>query len=214
MNLPDKYVITIGRSFGSGGRAVGRIIADRLGIEFYDKKLLTKVAEKSGLNSEYAQENDERMPHMLCGIIPISMGYYSGGWFGSAPASGPDHIYNAQCDFIHEIARAEPCVIVGRSADYILRDLPNVVNIFVHAPLENCARRILDRGDAKSITEAITMAERTNKLRANFYNFYTDKRWGRADSYDLCVDSSTMPLDTLADFIIDFVRIKLSGPRG
>lgn len=211
--LPDRYVITIGRSFGSGGRAVGRIIADKLGIGFYDKKLLVKAAEKSGLNHEYARENDERMPRLLGGIIPFSMGYYPSGWFGAAPTSGPDSIYNAQCDFIHEIAASEPCVIVGRSADYILRDLDNVVNIFVHAPVEDCARRVLKRGDAATMQDAVAMTERTNKLRSNFYNFYTDKRWGAACSYDLCVDSSTMPLDTLADFIIEYVRYKLSSPR-
>lgn len=209
MKMPPKYVITVGRSFGSGGRQLGRIIADKLGIEFYDKKLLVKAAEKSGLNHEYARENDERMPRMFGGIIPFSMGYYPSGWFGGSPASGPDSIYNAQCEFIHELANSEPCVIVGRSADYILRDMPNVVNIFVHAPAEVCARRILERGDAATEADAVALAERTNKLRANFYNFYTDKRWGCACSYDLCVDSSVMPLDALADFVIEFVRAKL-----
>ncbi len=211
MNLPEKYVITIGRSFGSGGRAIGRIIAEKLGIGFYDKKLLVKAAEKSGLNHEYARENDERMPRMFSGIIPFSMGYYPSGWFGGTQASGPDSIYNAQCDFIHELAGSEPCVIVGRSADYILRDMPDVVNIFVHAPVADCARRVLERGEAADMAAAIAMTERTNKLRANFYNFYTDKRWGAAESYDMCVDSSTMPLDSLADFIIEFVRLKLSS---
>ena len=121
MNLPERYVITIGRTFGSGGRAVGRLVADALGIGFYDKKLLVKAAEKSGLNHQFVCENDERMPRMLGGIIPFSIGSYPSGWFGAAPSSGPDSIYKAQCDFIHELAASEPCVIVGRSADYILR---------------------------------------------------------------------------------------------
>ena len=210
--MPDKYVITIGRSFGSGGRMVGQIIADRLGIGFYDKKLLSLAAEKSGLNHEFARDNDERMPRIFGAILPFSVaGYYPSGWFGSSPASGPDSIYSAQCDFIHELALSEPCVLVGRSADYILRDVPNVVNIFVHAPLTDCARRTLDRGEAADMEEARAMVQRINKLRANFYNFYTDKKWGAACSYDLCVDSSTMPLDTLAEFIIGFARHKLAG---
>lgn len=210
MKLPDKYVITIGRSFGSGGRAVGRIIADKLGIGFYDKKLLAAVAERSGLNHDFTRENEERMPRTFGGVIPFSMGYYPSGWFGASPACTPDSIYSAQCDFIQELADTEPCVIVGRSADFILRDKPNVVNIFVHAPVEECAQRVLERNEAKSLDEAIAITERTNKLRANFYNFYTDKRWGCATSYDLCVDSSTMPLDSLADFIIEYVRLRLS----
>lgn len=209
--LPPKYIITVGRTFGSGGRLVGQAIADKLNIGFYDKKLLVKAAEKSGLNHEYARENDERMPRMFGGIIPFSMGYYPSGWFGGTPSTGPDSIYNAQCDFIRELAQSEPCVIVGRSADYILRDLPNVVNIFVHAPAEACARRIFERGDASSLQEAFTVAERSNKLRANFYNFYTDKRWGAACSYDLCIDSTSLPMDQLADHIIDFVARKLAN---
>lgn len=209
MNLPDRYVITIGRTFGSGGRALGRIIADKLGIGFYDSKLLVKAAEKSGLNHEFACENDERTPRMLGGIVPFIMGCYPTGWLGATPASAPDSIYNAQCELIHELAESEPCVIVGRSADYILRDVPNVINIFVHAPLADCARRVLERGEAPSMQEAETLIERTNKLRANFYNFYTDKRWGVACGYDLCLDSSLMPLETLADFVINYIRLRL-----
>ena len=211
MNLPERYVITIGRTFGSGGRAVGRLVADALGIGFYDKKLLVKAAEKSGLNHQFVCENDERMPRMHGGIIPFSIGSYPSGWFGAAPSSGPDSIYKAQCDFIHELAASEPCVIVGRSADYILRDLPNVVNIFVHAPLDACAERVIRRGEASDIDEARAMANRFNKMRAEFYNFYTDKRWGAACSYDLCLDSSQMPLDTMAEFIIHYVRLRLAS---
>lgn len=210
MKMPDKYVITIGRSFGSGGRMVGQIIADKLGIGYYDKKLLSKAAEKSGLDDEYARLNDERMPRMFAGIIPFSTGYYPSGWLGPTPATGPDSIYSAQCDLICELAASESCVIVGRTADYILRKVPDVVNIFVHAPLDVCAARVLERGEASSLDEARAMVTRMNKLRANFYNFYTDKRWSNACGYDLCVDSSIMPLEDLADYIIRFVHIKLA----
>lgn len=206
--LPKNYVITIGRSFGSGGRALGKLIADRLGIGFYDKQLLVKAAEKAGYNVEFFEKNDERAPKVMGGIIPFSMGFYPMSWIGDS-TSAPDGIYKAQCDFIHELANTEPCVIVGRSADYILRDVPNVVNIFVHAPLEECAKRIVERLDCTTEAQAIALAERTNKLRANFYNFYTDKRWGRADSYDLCVNSSSLPLEDLADLVIDYVKRRL-----
>ncbi len=206
--LPENYVITIGRSFGSGGRALGKLIADKLGIGFYDKKLLVKAAEKAGYNLEYLEKNDERAPQIMGGVIPFSMGFYPMSWLGDNGCAS-DGIYKAQCDFIHELAGTEPCVIVGRSADYILRDVPNVVNIFVHAPKADCARRIVERMESTTEAQAMALAERTNKLRANFYNFYTDKRWGRADSYDLCLDSSLLPLDELADFVIDYVRRRL-----
>lgn len=207
--LPDKYVITIGRSFGSGGRALGRMIAERLGIAFYDKMLLVKAAEKAGYNIEYFEQGDERVPRIMGSIIPFSMGFYPMSWVGDSTGGNTDRVYKAQCDFIHDLANGEPCVIVGRSADYVLRDVDNVVNIFVHAPIDECAKRIVGRHDTGTLDEARALAERTNKLRANFYNFYTDKRWGHATSYDLCIDSSTMPLEKLADFIINYIHLRL-----
>lgn len=207
--LPEKYVITIGRSFGSGGRALGRLIAEKLGIEFYDKKLLVKAAEKSGYHLEYFEKNEERAPSIMGGIIPFSMGYYPMSWIGDTSGSGSDTIYKAQSEFIHELAAGKPCVIVGRSSDYILRDVDNVVNIFVHAPIEACVDRIVDRGECTDRNKARLLAERTNKLRANFYNFYTDRRWGHASTYDLCVDSSKLPLDKLADYVIDYIKLRL-----
>ena len=207
--LPDKYVITIGRTFGSGGRALGRAIADKLGIGFYDKQLLVKAAEKAGYNIEYIEKNDERAPSVMGSSIPFSFGFYQMSWIGNPGGGGSDSTYSAQCDLMHELAESEPCVIVGRSADYVLRDLPNVVNIFVHAPIEECVRRITSRGDVTRETDAKALAERTNKLRANFYNFYTDKRWGYAESYDLCVNSALMPIDALADYVIEFIKQRL-----
>ena len=207
--LPDKYVITIGRTFGSGGRALGRAIADKLGIGFYDKQLLVKAAEKAGYNIEYIEKNDERAPSVMGSSIPFSFGFYPMSWIGNPGGGGSDSTYSAQCDLMHELAESEPCVIVGRSAGYVLRDLPNVVNIFVHAPIEECVRRITSRGDVTRETDAKALAERTNKLRANFYNFYTDKRWGYAESYDLCVNSALMPIDALADYVIEFIKQRL-----
>ncbi len=207
--LPSKYVITIGRSFGSGGRALGRMIADRLGIAFYDKMLLIKAAEKAGYNIEYFEQGDEKAPKIMGSIIPFSMGFYPMSWVGDPSGGSSDKVYKAQCDFIHELAEGEPCVIVGRSADYVLRDVDNVVNIFVHAPIDECAKRIVERCESKSLDEAKALAGRTNKLRANFYNFYTDKRWGAASSYDLCIDSSSLPMEQLADMVIDYVRRRL-----
>lgn len=206
--LPEKYVITIGRSFGSGGRALGKIIADKLGIGFYDKQLLVKAAEKAGYNLEFFEKADERVPNIMGGIIPFSMGFYPMSWIGDS-ASGADNVYKAQCEFMHELANNEACVIVGRSADFVLRDIPNLINIFVHAPMDKCVERILQRSECSSADEARTLAERTNKLRSNFYNFYTDKRWGRADSYDLCFDSSLLPLEVIADMVIEYLHHRL-----
>ena len=205
MNLPERYVITIGRTFGSGGRAVGRLVADALGIGFYDKKLLVKAAEKSGLNHQFVCENDERMPRMLGGIIPFSIGSYPSGWFGAAPSSGPDSIYKAQSDLIHELAAERPCVIVGRSADYVLRDHPRTINLFVHAPMEARIDRIIKRQPELSREKARAKAEKINRLRANYYNFYTDKTWGAAESYDLTLDTSLLSMSDITEIVREYM---------
>lgn len=207
--LPEKYVITIGRCFGSGGRELGKIIADKLGIDFYDKKLLVKAAEKAGYDIEFFKSGDERAPKFMGGIIPFSMGFYPLSWLGDTSSAGGDRIYKAQCEFIHELAQSEPCVIVGRSADYVLRDMENVINIFVHAPIDECAKRIVKRMECQNLAEAKALAERTNKLRANYYNFYTDKHWGDAASYHLTFDTSLLPLDEIADITIDYLHRRL-----
>lgn len=212
-HLPEKFVITIGRSFGSGGRELGRLVAEKLGIAFYDKELLVRAAEKAGMSPEYFERNDERMPTFFSGLLSFSHGYNPMAYCAGATNANSDGIYQAQSEFIHELAAHEACVIVGRSADYILRDVPNVVNIFVHAPMEARVRRIVARADSLDSDSARTLAEKTDRLRSNFYNFYTDKRWGAARSYDLSVDSTVMPIDQLADFVIDFVCRKLSANR-
>lgn len=209
-SLPDRYVITVGRSFGSGGRQLGRLIADRLGIAFYDKELLVKAAQKAGLSTEYFEKNDERMPSFISGLFSFNLGYNPMAYYAGSTSISSDSIYQAQCDFIHEIASAGPCVIVGRSADYVLRDVDNVINIFVHAPMECCVRRIIERADTVTAEQARALAEKTNKLRSNFYNFYTDKRWGDARSYDLTLDSSLLGMDELAETVIDYVYRRLS----
>ncbi len=203
--LPEKYVITVGRSFGSGGR----MIADRLGIAFYDKELLVKAAEKAGMSPEYFERNDERVPRFISGLFSFNHGYSTMPFYSGSSSISSDSIYQAQCDFIHEIASDGPCVIVGRSADYVLRDIDNVVNIFVHARMDDCVRRILERADTLTADEARCLAERTNKVRAAFYNFYTDKRWGAASTYDLTLDSSLLPLEECADFVIDYLYRRL-----
>ncbi len=142
------------------------------------------------------------------GVVQFSMGFYPMSWIGDT-ISGSDGIYKAQCEFMHELAAKEACVIVGRSADYVLRDVENVINIFVHAPADVCAQRIVDRLECKSPEEAKVLAARTNKLRENFYNFYTDKRWGAAESYDLTFDSSLIPLEEIADIIIEYIHRRL-----
>ena len=210
-NLPDKYIITIGRQMGSGGRLLGRILADRLGIAFYDRELLMQAARDSGLSPEFFEQKDERRPQLFSGLFSINMGLSPITWFDNVAGNNDDALYKAQCDFMHRITTDKPCVIVGRSADYVLRDLPNLVNIFVHADPDDCARRVFERDpQGRTLEQCRAYCEKTNKLRANFYNFYTDKRWGDSTSYDLCFNSSVMSLEDIADIIIEYLNKRFS----
>lgn len=202
----NNYVITIGRQFGSGGRELGKLIAQKLGITYYDKELLIEAAKKAGVSPEFFERNDEKAPRFLSGLLSFTMGYNPYSLYSGSTSISDDSIYTAQSDFIHHAAEQGPCVIVGRSADYVLRDHPRCANIFVHAPVDTCVDRIMRRGDKTTREQARAMAEKTNKLRANYYNFYTDKTWGDARSYDLTIDSSLMPMEDVADMVIEYVK--------
>lgn len=210
--LPEKYVITVGRRMGSGGRALGRKLAEKLGIAFFDKELLLDAAKRSGLAPEMFERNDERRPHFISGLFSFNMGMGPVATYTSSTISD-DALYKAQCDFIHEIAAAGPCVIVGRTADYVLRDTPNVINIFVHADIDDCARRIMEREPRLTFEQARRTAEKTNKLRAGFYNFYTDKRWGDSSGYDMTINSSTMSLDDIADMVVEYMKRRFAKQK-
>lgn len=199
--MKDKIIITIGRQFGSGGRELGKLLAESLGIDYYDKKLLIEGAQHAGVSCEYFENRDEKAPSFLGGMLSPWVNS-SASWYGGAMCYGTDdNTYLCQCEVIRKIAEKGSCVIVGRSADYVLRDYPGALHIFVHAPIEKCAERIVARGEAKSIEEAIAKAKKVNKLRANYYNFYTDKEWGNSASYDLTFDSSKISMEQAVEMI-------------
>lgn len=203
---PRHIVITVGRQFGSGGRELGRKIAERLGIAYYDKELLCKAASDAGVAQSFVEEHDERVPKFLSSAISFNMGVSPVAWYQGPSSISGDSIYGAQGDAIRRLAAEGPCVIVGRTADYLLRDFPCVINIFVHAPIENCVDRICSRTPSLTRQKARQLAEKTNKLRASYYNFYTDKRWGDTLSYDLTIDTSLLSTDDIADLVVDYAK--------
>lgn len=202
----DNFVITIGRQFGSGGRELGKMLASRLGIDYYDKELLVESARLAGVHPKFFEDKDERFPSFLNGILSFSMGCSPVCYYTGASAIGEDGLYKAMSDFLLSTAREKSFVVVGRSADYILRDHPRCINIFVHAPMDDCIRRITSRNDAIDADKAKALAEKTNRWRAEFYNFFTDKTWGAAASYDLTLDSAAMAMSDNADVIIEYLR--------
>lgn len=206
MENDKTYVIAIGRQFGCGGREIGQLIAKGLGVAYYDKELLSEAAKSSGVNEDFFEAADERSPRFFSSLWSFNLGYNTGAYFiGDTPLSD-DSIYRAQSDMMTQLADRGPCVIVGRTADYLLRDHCKVVSVFVHSSIEDRVQRIMSRGDAKTEKEAREKAEKKNKLRAEYYNFYTDKKWGDAASYDLSIDASLLGTQATAMFIIDFVK--------
>ena len=205
--MKENLIITIGRQFGSGGREIGKLLADKFGIAYYDKELINEASKVSGLSTEYFEKADERAPNGLMHAFSINWITSAGGILNDGGLSN-EYIFKFQSDVILKIAEERPCVIVGRCADYILRNYPNCYNIFVHAPEKERIKRILSRNDGANEREARDMAEKKNKIRAAYYNFYTDKDWGDASSYDLTVDSSILGAEDTANFIKDFILRK------
>lgn len=203
-----KYVVTVGRQFGSGGREFARRVADAFGIGYYDKELLSEAARHAGVDPGFFERSDEKFPSFTGGGISFNMGVSSMPWY--TPSSISDEsIYRDMSDVIKMIADRGSCVIVGRSADYVLRDHDvATVNIFIHAPMEDRVRRILGRGDKIKEQDAQALAKKTNKLRANYYNFYTGKRWGMASSYDLCLNSSLLTMDGMVDLLARYIELR------
>ncbi|MBQ2047330.1 MAG: cytidylate kinase-like family protein [Muribaculaceae bacterium] len=206
MNENKNFVITIGRQFGSGGRELGKLLASTFGIEYYDKELLQEAAKQAGMSPEFFAQSDERAPSFLSGMFAVGTGYNPASCYSCSSSLTGDSVYCAQSEFIRKIANEKSCVIVGRSADYVLREHPRCVNIFVHSSEEDCIARIMRRGDKPTPEQARTIAHKTNKLRANYYNFYTDKRWGDAASYDLTLNTSLLKMEDAVAIIAEYIR--------
>ena len=200
-------IVTIGRQFGSGGREIGEMVADHFGIKCYDKELLSRAAKESGFCEEMIQNHDERPTNSF--LYNLVMDTYSFGYNSSSFVDMPisHKVFLAQFDTIKKIAKEEPCIIVGRCADYALSDLPNVLNLFIYGDEECKIKRIRERfSDITSNEKAREMMIKKDKQRQSYYNYYTSKKWGRADSYDLCINSSILGIDGTAKLIAQYVE--------
>ena len=205
-------IITIGRQFGSGGREIGYMVAEKLGIKLYDKEMLQRAAQDSGICEELFETHDEKPSNSF--LYSLVMDTYSMGYSGSTYNDMPiNHkIFLAQFDAIKKIASEGPCILVGRCADYALEGNPNLLSVFIHADMDARIKRIAKKYDLTD-SKAKDLITKTNKKRASYYNYYTDKRWGDADSYDICLDSSVLGLEGTAEAIINLVKIKEEGVK-
>ena len=190
-----KRIITISREFGSGGRFIGEEVAKKLGIVYYDKNIIGQIAEKSGLSQEYIQESAELAPKKGLFAYALAGRDITG-------RSVEDMVYEAQRKVILGLAEKEPCVIIGRNADYILKDRDDVLNVFIHGDMPEKIQRIshLHNVDEK---EAVKMMADTDKRRMTNYNFYTEQKWGKASNYTLCLNSSELGYDRCEKIIME-----------
>jgi len=200
--LKQGTVVTIGRMFGSRGREIGKSLAAKLGVAYYDRELLEEAAKKSGMSKDFVESFDEKPTNSF--LYSIVMGTTLGYMGGNNAVS--DQIYKAQVESVREIAQKAPCVIVGRRADRILRDDFDVVSVFISASEEARIAHVAEREGVKS-AEAARRMKKADRERAAYYNFYSDGSWGRAGNYDLCLDSTHLTPDQAADVIVAYLDL-------
>lgn len=200
-----KSIITIGRQYGSAGREIGSKLAEKLGIKFYDHELLDRAAKDSGICQELFENHDEKPTNSF--LYSLVMDTYSLGYASAALSGMPiNHkVFLAQFNAIKKIAEEGPCVMVGRCADYALDDNPNLISVFIYGDKDARIRRIARKYDFTD-AKAKDVIQKTDKQRASYYNYYTNKRWGDISSYDLCINSTVLGIDETVDLIYDYIQ--------
>lgn len=205
--MKGNLVITIGRQCGSGGRKVGKKLAEVMGVQAYDKELLALAAKNSGLCEELFETHDEKPTNSF--LYSLVMDTYSLGYTTSAYMDMPiNHkVFLAQFDSIKKLADEESCVIVGRCADYALADYPNVISVFITANEEDKIASLMELHNVDA-AKARDIMIKTDKKRSSYYNYYSSKKWGDAKSYDLCLNRSALGIDGCVKMILDFAAAK------
>ena len=197
----EKRIITISREFGSGGRTIGRMVAEKLGIPFYDKELVDQIALESGFAPKFVEEHGEHAPGKTLFAYAFAPQGIPGVMNGMSTA---DFLWHIQCSVILQLAEKGPCVIVGRNADYILKDREDTLHAFIHADMAYRADRIVRLyGESEKSPEA-RLNEKVKRRHVN-YQHYTGRVWGTAQNYDLCLNSGTVGIEECADIIVDMV---------
>ncbi|MBE5856382.1 MAG: cytidylate kinase-like family protein [Lachnospiraceae bacterium] len=201
-----KTRITIGRQFGSSGHEIGRKVAEKLGIPCYDKEIITATAKNSGFCEEMIENHDERPTSSF--LYNLVMDTYSFGYNNSTYVDMPisQKVFLAQFNAIKDLADEGPCVIVGRCADYALADRNDTLNIFIFGNEDVKIKTIMNRFPELNEGKARDMMVKKDKQRQSYYNYYSSKKWGRADTYDLCINSSTLGVDGTVDLICQYVN--------
>lgn len=206
MKKTEPFIINIGRSLGSGGRAIGHILAKEFDITYYDREILNLAAKESGFCPEVFERSDEknRFLRTLGNIIP----FFGGGSTYYNNELSNENLFRLQSEAIRKAAADHSCIFIGRCADYVLRDFPRCVNVFITADMTDRISSVVKRNGCTE-NEARSIIERGDKERADFYNFYSSGTWGAASTYHLCINSSVLGIDRTAEYIKQFIIDKL-----
>lgn len=202
----SNYVITIARSYGSGGRTLGRMLAEGLDIKYYDRELLRLASDESGINEGLFGKADEKLKNTA--LFKIAKKTYTGEVI--SPDSDEfvtnDNLFNYQAKVIKSLAEEESCVIIGRCADYVLKDFPNVIRLYCYAPLEDCIAREKNL-TALSEKEIIKKIQKVDKHRAEYYKYYTGNDWNDARNYDVCINTASMSYNQLIEVVEKYIAM-------
>ncbi len=200
-------VITLGRQLGSNGRIIGQKLAEKLGYKFYDKDLIARVAKESGLSENLFREMDEKPTSSLLYSLVMGVQSSKGLYYHYNDMLNGDNLFRVQADLIKKIAQESPCIIVGRCADYILRDNPELVKLFLYADGESRVKTIMERNNVDE-KEARSAVHKADKRRSNYYNFYTNSEWGCVNNYHLCMDTTALPEEKCVEYLYDYIKIR------
>ncbi|MDD6847836.1 MAG: cytidylate kinase-like family protein [Oscillospiraceae bacterium] len=202
----NNRIVTIARQFGSGGREIGEELSKKLGVKFYDKELISIAAKESNIAPEIFENVDEKATNSL--LYSLSLGLYSFSNTYSVGDNLPvnDKLYILQHKIIKKVANEGPCVIVGRCADHILRDRNDVLRVFIYADLDFRVKRAIDLKGVKP-SKAEQVVQKTDKSRSNYYNFYSGKKWGLTENYDLCINRTKLTCEQVAEIIENYLKI-------
>ena len=198
-----KNIMTISRQFGSGGRSIGKMLSEKLEIPFHDKELIELASKESGIDERIFKSEGEETGrfYQVLGAIGYALGSPAGGIY---EYSINDQLYLVQANIIEQLANEGPCVIVGRCADYVLEDREDVLNIYLCADMDERLRRVIDEYHVEDADEA--MLCKVDKRRSNYYQYYTDRVWGKAENYDLCINTGKFDTDAIIGMIVDAYR--------
>lgn len=201
----EPFVITIGRQYGSGGREIGVKLGEMLGFKVYDKELITLAAQKNGVDPDYLRRIDEKATNSLLYTLALGSSVYGARNFGiDVPIN--DQLFMTQTEIIKNAAKEENCIFIGRCADYVLRNHENRISCFIYADMESRISRVCKRHELNR-NDAIDLIGKTDKRRVNYYNFYTHRKWGRFENYDLSLNSSLLGIEGTVKVIADAVEI-------